>query len=94
MRSGLAGFDDITIGGIPSGRPTRVRGSSGSGELLARKPWSAASNNTMSTGVFNSLEECAADPAENLASLGFDLAALPDEESLFIDHVAIEIASR
>ena len=41
-------------------------------------------------GVFICFEERAADLAANVASLGFDLAALIEDKKLFIDHVAID----
>ena len=45
-------------------------------------------------GVFICFEERAADLAANVASLGFDLAALIEDKKLFIDHVAIDRSAR
>src|SRR6185503_12008594 len=33
-RTGIAGFDEITYGGLPRGRPTLVCGAAGSGKTL------------------------------------------------------------
>ena len=33
-RTGIPGFDEITLGGLPAGRPTLVCGSAGAGKTL------------------------------------------------------------
>jgi circadian clock protein KaiC len=89
--SGINGLDEITNGGLPRGRPTLVCGSSGTGKtLLAMEFLVRGIQQHNEPGVFICFEERAADLAANVASLGFDLAALIDDKKLFIDHIAID----
>jgi circadian clock protein KaiC len=89
--SGIKGFDEITGGGLPKGRPTLVAGSAGSGktlfslEFLIRGALEHAE-----PGVFMSFEENAMELAQNVASLGFDLADLSARKKIVIDHVRVE----
>jgi circadian clock protein KaiC len=91
--TGIQGLDEITGGGLPSGRPTLVSGGAGSGktmfglEFLVR---GAMQYNE--PGVFISFEETIPDLAMNAASLGFDLDRLVAEKKLFLDHVYISRA--
>jgi circadian clock protein KaiC len=91
--SGIRGLDEITNGGIPRGRPTLVCGSSGSGKtLLAMEFLVRGIQQHNEPGVFICFEERSADLAQNVASLGFDLAGLIADNKLAIDHVAIDRA--
>ncbi len=89
--TGIQGFDEITLGGLPRGRPTLVCGSAGCGktlfgiEFLVR---GAAQFNE--PGVCLSFEETAAELASNVASLGFDLPKLIARKKLAIDHIYLE----
>ncbi len=88
--TGIQGLDEITGGGLPSGRPTLVSGGAGSGktmfglEFLVR-----GSTQYNEPGVFMSFEETIPDLTKNAASLGFDLDRLVAEKKLFLDHVHI-----
>ena len=88
--TGIQGLDEITGGGLPSGRPTLVSGGAGSGktmfglEFLVR-----GATQCGETGVFISFEETIQDLTRNAASLGFDLDRLVAEKKLFLDHVHI-----
>jgi len=70
--TGISGFDQIALGGLPSGRTTLVTGSTGSGktlfavEFLARGILRAGE-----PGVFVTFEETPDDLRRNWASLGF-----------------------
>jgi circadian clock protein KaiC len=89
--SGIRGLDEITNGGIPRGRPTLVCGSAGSGKtLLAMEFLVRGIQQYDEPGVFMCFEERAVDLAQNVASLGFDLADMIAENKLAIDHVAID----
>jgi circadian clock protein KaiC len=89
--SGIRGLDEITNGGIPRGRPTLVCGSSGSGKtLLAMEFLVRGIQQHDEPGVFMCFEERAVDLVQNVASLGFDLAAMIAGKKLAIDHVAID----
>ena len=88
--TGIQGLDEITGGGLPSGRPTLVSGGAGSGktmfglEFLIR-----GATEYGESGVFISFEETIPDLTKNAASLGFQLDRLIADKHLFIDHVHI-----
>src|SRR4051812_30361771 len=89
--SGIAGLDEITMGGLPKGRPILVCGSAGCGKtLLGIQFLVKGITEYNEPGVFMSFEESAADLRTNVQSLGFDLKKLIAENKLRIDHVYIE----
>ena len=89
--SGNPGVDEITGGGLPTGRPTLVCGSAGSGKtLFAMEFLVRGALEHGEPGVFVAFEESETDLAENVASLGFDLVDLCDKGLLRIDHVRIQ----
>src|ERR1043165_5142202 len=89
--TGIRGLDEITGGGLPSGRPTLVCGGTGCGKtLLAMEFLVHGAYEYGEPGVFMAFEETAKELAENVASLGFDLQALIARKLLLIDHVLIE----
>ena len=84
------GFDEITFGGLPKGRPSLVCGSAGCGKtLFAIEFLVRGATQYGKPGVFVAFEESPADLAANVASLGFDLADLQARNLLRIDHVQI-----
>jgi circadian clock protein KaiC len=89
--SGIAGLDEITYGGLPSGRAALVCGGPGCGktifglEFLVRGAVDYAE-----PGVFMAFEETAEELAENVASLGFDLKKLEAENKIVVDYVRVE----
>ena len=88
--TGIVGFDEITGGGLPSGRPTLVSGGAGSGKtMFALEFLVRGATEFNEPGVFISFEETIPDLTSNAASLGFDLAALVARKKLFLDHVHI-----
>ncbi len=89
--TGIAGFDEITLGGLPAGRPSLVCGSAGCGKTLFAATFLVnGATRFGEPGVFMSFEERAEDLAANVASLGFDLDRLVAEGRLAIDHVRVE----
>ncbi len=89
--TGITGLDDLTLGGLPCGRPTLLCGSAGCGKTLFALTFLV--NGVVDfgeTGVFVSFEERPEDLDANVASLGFQLADLVAAEKLVIDHVHIE----
>jgi circadian clock protein KaiC len=89
-RTGIAGLDEVTGGGLPQGRPTLVCGPAGCGKtLLAMEFLVRGTTEFGEPGVFVAFEESAADLEANVASLGFDLAGLEAEGRLVIDHVNV-----
>ncbi len=89
--TGIRGFDQITGGGLPRGRPSLVCGGPGSGKTMFGMEFLIRGATELGEpGVFVSFEETALDLAKNVASLGFDVGALIDEKKLAIDHVRVE----
>ena len=89
--TGIRGLDEITGGGLPSGRPTLLCGGPGCGKtLLAMEFLVHGASEYGEPGVFMAFEETAEELAENVASLRFDLNALIARKLLLIDHVQIE----
>src|SRR5450631_4481666 len=88
--TGIQGLDEITGGGLPSGRPTLVSGGAGSGKTLFGLEFLVrGATQYNEPGVFISFEETLPDLTKNAASLGFDLGRLVAEKKLFLDHVYI-----
>ena len=89
--TGIEGFDDITFGGLPTGRPTLICGSAGCGKTLFAITFLVnGATRYDEPGVFVSFEERAEDLAANVASLGYDLDDLVAKGKLAIDHVRVE----
>jgi circadian clock protein KaiC len=89
--TGIQGFDEITGGGLPRGRPTLVCGGAGCGKtLFAAEFLVRGATSFGEPGVFMAFEETAAELKSNVASLGFDLAGLIRRKKLVVDHVYLE----
>ena len=90
-RTGIPGFDEITGGGLPAGRPTLVCGSAGAGKTLFAMEFLVRGAVLFDEpGVFMSFEETDQELATNVASLGFDLKQLIADKKLVLDYVFIE----
>ena len=89
--TGIRGFDEITRGGLPTGRPTLVCGGPGSGKtLLALTFLVNGALQFDEPGVLLTFEENAEEMANDVASLGFDLHELIAAKKLAIDYVRVE----
>ncbi len=89
--TGIGGFDEITGGGVPLGRPTLVCGAAGCGKsLFATEFLVRGVVQYNEPGVLMTFEETADDIKKNVASLGFDIEELIARKKLFIDHVRVE----
>src|SRR3712207_3682235 len=89
--TGIGGFDEITHGGLPSGRPTLVCGGPGCGKTLFAMTFLVnGARRFGEAGVLMSFEEGAEDLAANVASLGYDVPDLVAGKRLVIDHVRVE----
>ena len=89
--TGVPGLDEITHGGLPTGRPTLICGGPGSGKTLLGITFLV--NGALrfgEPGVLMTFEENAEELAEDVASLGFDLATLVDEGKLVVDYVHLD----
>jgi circadian clock protein KaiC len=89
--TGINGFDEITGGGLPAGRPTLVCGSAGCGKsLFGLEFLIRGATQYDEAGVLMTFEETADDMRKNVASLGFDLDALIAQKKIMIDFVKVE----
>jgi circadian clock protein KaiC len=89
--TGIEGLDEITNGGLPTGRPTLICGGTGCGKTLFSMEFLVSGATQFGEpGVFLAFEEKADELAVNVASLGFDLDKLQADKLIRLDHVRIE----
>ena len=89
--TGISGLDEITGGGLPTGRPSLVCGAAGCGKTLLSLEFIFKGATVYGEpGVFVAFEEKAEELAMNVASLGFDLPKLQKDKLIKIDHVHID----
>lgn len=88
--TGIAGFDEITGGGLPAGRPTLICGSAGCGKsLMATEFLVRGALEYGEPGVLMTFEESEADIRKNVSSLGFNIAEMVARKQILLDHVFI-----
>src|SRR5512137_2611779 len=81
--TGIQGFDEVTGGGLPKGRPTLVCGGAGCGKTLFGIEFLVrGATQYKEPGVFMSFEETEEELTKNVASLGFDLEDLIKNKKL------------
>jgi circadian clock protein KaiC len=84
--TGIEGFDDITCGGLPSGRTTLLMGAAGSGKtVLALQVLVSAATHHGTRGIFVAFEENARRVSANGETFGWDMRELEKEQIFFID---------
>ena len=89
--TGITGFDDITGGGVPRGRPTLVTGAAGSGKTLFGIEFLVrGARDFGEPGVLLAFEEAESDLVTNVASLGFDLEQLERDGLLAVDAFRLD----
>src|SRR6202171_123201 len=89
--TGITGFDEITNGGLPKGRPTILCGGPGCGKtMFAMEFLVRGAIEYNEPGVLMSFEETSEDLTRNVESLGFDLKGLVSRRKLFLDYAHIE----
>ena len=89
--TGIRGLDEVTRGGLPTGRPTLVCGGPGSGKtLLALTFLVNGAVRFDEPGVLMTFEENGDEIAHDVASLGFDLPGLIETKKLAVDYVRVE----
>jgi circadian clock protein KaiC len=89
--TGIHGLDEITMGGLPRGRPTLICGGAGCGKTLVGMEFLVRGATKFGEpGVCLTFEETAAELTSNVASLGFDLADLIKRKKIAIDHIYLE----
>lgn len=89
--TGIQGFDEVTYGGLPQGRPTLVCGGPGCGKtLFAMEFLVKGATAFQEPGVFVAFEETAKELTQNVASLGFHLDELIAQKKIAVDYIYIE----
>jgi circadian clock protein KaiC len=87
----IQGFDEITGGGLPKGRPTLVCGGAGCGKTLFAMEFLVRGATLYDEpGVFISFEETEKELTANVASLGFDLTGLIKRKKIWLEHIHVE----
>ena len=90
-KTGITGLDEITNGGLPTGRPTLVCGGPGCGKTLLSVEFIVRGVTQFNEhGVIIAFEEKADELASNVSSLGFNLQKLQRDQKIKIDYVHID----
>ena len=90
-KTGISGLDEITLGGLPRGRPTLICGSAGCGKTLFGMEFLLRGAEEFGEpGAFIAFEETEKDLTENVRSLGFDLEKLIADGKIAMDHIHID----
>ncbi|MGI8744077.1 MAG: circadian clock protein KaiC [Bryobacteraceae bacterium] len=89
--TGIRGLDEITLGGLPSGRTTLICGGAGSGKTLFGVEFLVrGAQKYGESGVGISFDETAEDIAQNAVSLGFAIDDLIKSGSLLFDYIHLD----
>jgi circadian clock protein KaiC len=89
--TGISGLDEVTLGGLPKGRPTLICGGAGSGKtLFAMEFIIRGAKDYNEPGVFVSFEESPEELKANVRSLGFDVDELIKKKMMDIDYIHVE----
>ncbi|HVB43793.1 MAG TPA: circadian clock protein KaiC [Streptosporangiaceae bacterium] len=90
LPTGINGFDEVALGGLPLGRPALVTGTTGTGKTLFAVEFLAHGIGRFGQpGVFVTFEERPADIRRNFSSLGFPIEQWESEGKwAFVDAAA------
>jgi circadian clock protein KaiC len=84
--TGITGFDEITDGGLPSGRTTLLVGGAGSGKtIFAMQFLTHGVRDSKEPGIFVAFEEAPKRIISNFESFGWKLDELPSDQLFFLD---------
>lgn len=84
--TGITGFDEITDGGLPSGRTTLLVGGAGSGKtIFAMQFLTHGVRDFKEPGIFVAFEEAPKRIISNFESFGWKLDELPSDQLFFLD---------
>lgn len=85
-KTGIAGFDEITGGGLPAGRTTLVLGAPGAGKtVFALECLVNGARIDREPGIFVAFEENTRQIVDNAGTFGWDLPELERENLFFLD---------
>ena len=88
--TGINGFDEITDGGLPTGRPSLVCGPPGTGKsVFALQFLVNGATRYAEPGVFLTFEESRDELVANVRSFGFDIDALEQDGRLLVDALSL-----
>ena len=91
LRTGVAGLDQVTVGGLPQGRPTLVCGGAGSGKTQLGMAFLVNGARMYNEpGVFVAFEETPRELSQNFASLGYGIDALVRQKKLAVEYIYVE----
>src|SRR6201994_2579858 len=89
--TGIEGLDEVTMGGLPTGRTALICGSAGSGKTVMGLEFLVhGAKDFNEPGVFMAFEETEHELTQNIASFGYDLEQLEKAGKISIDHVFLE----
>ena len=84
--TGIEGFDQITLGGLPKGRTTLIMGEPGSGKtVFALQSLVNGARLYNEPGIFVALEENSRQIINNAATFGWDISFLEKNKLFFLD---------
>jgi circadian clock protein KaiC len=87
--SGIAGLDEVTLGGLPRGRATLIAGGPGAGKSILAAEFLYRGALAGEPGILVSFEESAAAIRRNAATLGWDFPALERAGRLLIFDASV-----
>jgi circadian clock protein KaiC len=91
LPTGIQGFDEITMGGLPEGRISLITGGPGSGKTLFSAEFVVhGAMDYGEPGLFVTFEETVEELEKNVITLGFDLHDLANHRKIVLDHIPIE----
>ncbi|MCC7208966.1 MAG: circadian clock protein KaiC [Anaerolineae bacterium] len=86
LPTGIDGFDEITLGGLPQRRLTLILGAAGSGKtVFALQTLVNGARRWGEPGIFVAFEEQSQQIVENAATFGWDLVRLEQDKLFFLD---------
>ncbi len=89
--TGIPGLDEITFGGLPTGRTTLVTGGPGSGKTLLGVSFLVnGAQSFAEPGVLVTFEAKSDELAQDVRSLGYDLNRLIAQRKLLVDYVDVD----
>ncbi len=84
--TGIEGFDEMTLGGLPRGRTTLIEGGPGSGKtIMALQSLVNGASLYDESGIFVAFEESAERIVENASKFGWNLPTLQKKKLFFLD---------
>src|SRR5688500_8119814 len=85
VETGIAGFDDVTDGGLPRGRTTLLVGGPGSGKTIFALQFVTHGAACDEPGIFVAFEETSTRILSNAQNFGWELGDLVPDKLFFLD---------